>query len=148
LKETRRRSQWLVLNTYARVLRRLVRYLGVSQIKADTRDEEWNEITNTWWCEEYRDRTGNYDISGKYNADTFLTAATFQAWRDSDCTGIHLWKLLANQQIGLQKMRDAIAKTHSVYPDGRVPIEAFSNYRKPLAERLLQLPDRYSPAGG
>jgi hypothetical protein len=92
LLETRRRSQWLVLNTYARVLRRLARYLGTPQIKADTLDETFNEAANLWWCCEYLDRTGNYDVSGKYNAATFLTTSIYQAWRDSDCTGIHLWK--------------------------------------------------------
>ena len=76
LKETRRRSQWLVLNTYARVLRRLARYLGTPTIKADTRDEPWNEVTNTWWCEDYLDLTGNYDVFGKYNANMPSTAVS------------------------------------------------------------------------
>lgn len=92
LKETRRRSQWLVMNTYARVLRRLARYLGTPKIKANTRDREWNEAADTFWAETYVDKVGNYDASGKFTSETFLTTTVFQAWRDSDCTGIHLTK--------------------------------------------------------
>ena len=90
LKETRRRSQWLCLNTFARVLRRLARYLGTPRIKANTRDAEWNKAADTWFQENYIDRVGGYDASGKYSAETFLTNCIYQAWRDSDCTAVHL----------------------------------------------------------
>lgn len=92
LKETRRRSQWLVMNTYARVIRGLGRYLGTPAVKANTRDLVFNKAVDRWWQETYVDRAGNYEMSGKFTQPEFLTNAIFQAWRDSDCTGVHLTK--------------------------------------------------------
>ena len=90
LKEVRRKSQWLVINTAARVIRRLARYLGAPVVKANTRDPEFNKAADAWFATQYRDRTGAYDRSGKYNASTFITNCIFSAWRDSDCTALFL----------------------------------------------------------
>ena len=90
LKETRRKSQWLVTNTAARVIRRLARYLGAPVVKANTRDAAWNRIADSWFASQYRDHAGAYDRSGKFTAATFLTNCIFTSWRDGDCTALFL----------------------------------------------------------
>lgn len=90
LKETRKRSQWLCINTAARVLRRLSRYVGVSAIMPNTTDAEFNAELKKWWSDDFQSKAGNYEMSGKYSSEGFINNCRYQAWRDSDCLALHL----------------------------------------------------------
>ncbi len=91
LKETRRRSQWLCLNTSARVLRALAHNVGSCSIHPATTDEDFNAAVAAWWEETYCVE-GNYDMSGKYSAESFLSNCLYQTWRDGDCLALHITK--------------------------------------------------------
>ena len=90
LTETRKRSQWLCINTAARALRRLSRYVGTSVIKPNTTDAAFNTAVQVWWREEFQDRPGNYDLSGKFTSDGYLTNCLYQMWRDGDTLSLHM----------------------------------------------------------
>jgi site-specific DNA recombinase len=48
---------------------------------------------------------------------------------------------LANHRQEIQKVQDDMARTHQLYLNNQIPMEAFGNYHRPLADRLRQLQD-------
>lgn len=92
LTEARRISQWAAGKTgIGRMATRfLARKIGAVTMAAATADEKFNAAHSQWWQDMYGRRAGNYDVSRKFTAGSFMGNALNLTFRDGDVGLAHV----------------------------------------------------------